>query len=173
MSASSRLLAANAGLSSLLFSAAALAAPVPATADARGTASILKPLSILKQADLEFGGLIVAGAGTAVLDPVSAALTTTGGLTKIGTTAHPATFTTTGSKNSVVLIRIPTAAITLTQIGGSGTMSVSNWTLDGSTNRRIPQNSAFNFSVGGTLTVAAGQADGTYTGTFTVTVEYP
>jgi len=173
MSAFSRLLAASGGLASLLLSAPATAAPVRAKADATGGASILKPLSILKQADLDFGELVVAGAGTAVIDPVSAALTTTGGLTKIGTTAHPATFTATGSKNSVVLIRIPTAAITLTQIGGSGTMSVSNWTLDGSTNRRVPQNSAFNFSVGGTLTVAASQADGTYTGTFTVTVQYP
>jgi len=173
MSAFSRLFAASGGLASLLLSAPATAAPVAAKTNAAGSASILKPLSILKQADLEFGELVVGGAGTAVIDPVSAALTTTGGLTKIGATAHPATFTATGSKNSVVLIRIPTAAITLTQIGGSGTMSVSNWTLDGSTNRRVPQNSAFNFSVGGTLTVAAGQADGTYTGTFTVTVQYP
>jgi hypothetical protein len=72
-----------------------------------------------------------------------------------------------------VLIRIPTSAVTLTQVGGAATMTVSNWTLDGSTNRKIPQNSAFNFSVGGTLNVAAGQADGTYVGTFTITVQYP
>ncbi|HEX5258035.1 MAG TPA: DUF4402 domain-containing protein [Sphingomicrobium sp.] len=173
MSAFSRLLVASVGFGTLMLSTAATAAPVAAKTDATGSASILRPLTMLKQADLDFGELVVAGSGTAVVDPVSAGLTTTGGLATIGATAHPATFTTTGSKNSVVLIRIPTAAVTLTQVGGSATMTVSNWTLDGSTNRRIPQNSAFNFSVGGTLNVAAGQADGTYTGTFTITVQYP
>jgi hypothetical protein len=174
MSAFSRLLATSGGLASLLLSAgAAAAAPVAAKTDASGSASILRPLTMLKQSDLDFGELVVAGSGTAIVDPVSGALTTAGGLAKIGATAHAATFTTTGSKNSVVLIRIPTAAVTLTQVGGSATMTVSNWTLDGSTNRRIPQNSAFNFSIGATLNVAAGQADGTYAGTFTVTVQYP
>lgn len=52
-------------------------------------------------------------------------------------------------------------------------MTVSNWTLDGATNRKVPLSSAFNFSVGGTLNVGAGQADGDYVGTFTVTVQYP
>jgi hypothetical protein len=108
-----------------------------------------------------------------VIDPASGALTTTGSVTKIGATAHPATFTATGSRNSVVLIRLPSSAITLTRVGGGGTMTLSNWTLDGSTNRKVPPSSAFNFSVGGTLTVAAGQPDGDYTGTFTITVQYP
>lgn len=173
MSAFPRLLAAGVGLASLLSAAAASAAPVGATQNASGKASILKSLSVLKQADLDFGELVVTGAGTAVIDPVSGALTTTGPITTIGTTAHPATFTATGSKNSVVNIKLPSSAITLTRVGGGGTMTVSNWTLDGKTNRKFPLNSAFNFNVGGTLNVAAGQADGTYTGTFTVTLQYP
>lgn len=173
MSAFPRLLAASVGLAPLLSTAAASAAPVAATQNASGKASILKSLSVLKQADLDFGELVVTGAGTAVIDPVSGALTTTGPITKIGATAHPATFTATGSKNSVVNIRLPSSAITLTRVGGGGTMTVSNWTLDGKTNRKFPLNSAFNFNVGGTLNIAAGQADGTYAGTFTVTVQYP
>jgi hypothetical protein len=52
-------------------------------------------------------------------------------------------------------------------------MTVSTWTLDGNQNRKFPQNAAFNFAVGATLIVASGQADGTYLGTFTVTVQYP
>jgi hypothetical protein len=32
---------------------------------------------------------------------------------------------------------------------------------------------AFEFNVGATLVVAAGQAEGTYTGEFDVTVQYP
>ena len=158
---------------SLLASAAASAAPVAATKNATGTASILKSLSILKKTDLDFGELVVTTAGTAVIDPLSGAVTTTGTIVPVGTAGHPATFTATGSKNSVVNIRIPSTAVTLTRVGGGGTMTVSNWTLDGKSNRKFPLNSAFNFNVGGTLNVGTNQPDGTYTGTFTVTVQYP
>lgn len=172
MSALPRLLAALSG-SALLLAAPAVAAPVAATKNATGKAAILKSLSLLKVADLDFGELVVTGAGTAVINPVSGATTTTGPVTPVGTAGHPATFTATGSRNSVVNIRLPNAAVTLTRVGGGGTMTVSNWTLDGNSNRKIPLNSAFNFNVGGTLNIGANQADGTYTGTFTVTVQYP
>jgi len=157
----------------VLLSGGAAAAPVPATANATGRATILKSLSVLKKADLDFGKLLAGGAGTAVINPVSGALTTTGALTPVGSGAHRALFTATGSRNSVVLIRLPKNPVTLTRVGGTETMTVSNWTLDGSTNRRFPLGSAFDFGVGGTLNVAAGQADGTYSGTFTITVQYP
>jgi hypothetical protein len=157
----------------LLSAAAADAAPVPARTNASGTATILSSLSVLKKADLDFGEVVVAGAGTAVIDPTNGALTVTGPLTSIGATAHPATFITTGSRNSVVLIRVPTSPVTLTRVGGTETMTVSNWTLDGSNKRKIPLSDTFDFSVGATLNVGAGQVDGTYSGTFQVTVQYP
>ena len=157
----------------LVLSAAAGAAPAPATQNARGTVSVLRPLTILKQMDMDFGELVAAGAGTAVLDPVSGALTTTGLVSHAGPAAHPAVFTTTGSRTANVHIRIPQNPITLTRVGGTETMIVSTWTLDGNQNRKFPANSAFNFAVGATLTVAAGQAEGTYLGTFDVNVQYP
>lgn len=172
MSALRRLLAVLSG-SALLLPAPVHAAPVAATKNATGKAAILKSLSLLKVADLDFGELVVTGAGTAVINPVSGATATTGPVTPVGTAGHPATFTATGSRNSVVNIRLPNAAVTLTRVGGGGTMTVSNWTLDGNSNRKIPLNSAFNFNVGATLNIGASQADGTYTGTFTVTVQYP
>lgn len=173
MSARQRLCPAIAGAALLLLPATAAAAPVAATKNATGTAAILKSLSIIKKADLDFGELVVTTAGTAVLDPVSGAVTTTGTIIPVGTAGHAATFTATGSKNSVVNIRVPTSAVTLTRVGGGGTMTVSNWTLDGKSNRKFPLNSAFNFNVAGTLNIGANQPDGTYTGTFTVTVQYP
>jgi hypothetical protein len=173
MSALSRLLAASASAASLAVASGAFAAPVAATQNDAGRATILKSLSVLNKSGLEFGELVVAGTGTAVLDPVKGTLSTTGAVTTVGTTAHPAVFTATGSKNSIVIIHVPNSAVTLTRVGGGGTMTVSNWTLDGSTNRRIPLNSAFDFSVGATLNVASGQPDGDYTGTFSITVQYP
>jgi hypothetical protein len=157
----------------LLLSAAAAGAPVPATVNATGTASLLRPLTVLKQADLDFGELVVTGAGTAVINPLSGALTTTGLITHVGPPAHAASFAATGSRTSNVHIRVPQNPITITRVGGTQTMSVSTWTLDGPQNRKFPQNAAFSFAVGATLTVAAGQADGTYLGTFDVTVQYP
>ena len=157
----------------LLAPAGAGAAPVAAVTNAGGKAVVLSSLSVVKQADLDFGSLAVSGAGTAVIDPAGGVLSVTGGVAAIGTAAHRATFTATGSRNSVVLIRLPKNPITLTRAGGTETMMVSNWTLDGNANRKIPPGNAFNFGVGGTLNVAAGQVDGTYSGTFTVTVQYP
>jgi hypothetical protein len=166
-----RLLAAATLL--LIVPDAARAAPVAASKDSNGQATVLGSLSLLKRTDLDFGALAVAGVGTAVIDPVTGSLTTTGGVTAVGSTPHSATFTGTGSRNSVVLIRLPKNPVTLTRVGGTETMTVSNWTLDGSTNRRIPASQAFNFAVGGTLNIAAGQVEGDYVGTFTVTMQYP
>ena len=173
MSILPRFLALAAALAAPLLAAPAAAAPVAASKNDAGRATILKSLSVVNKTTLDFGELVVASAGTAVIDPVSGAVTTTGTITRVGTTAHPATFTATGSKNSVVNIKIPTAAITLTRVGGGGTMTVSNWTLDGKSNRKFPLNSAFDFNVGATLNIGAGQPDGDYLGTFTVTVQYP
>lgn len=159
------------GLPFLAASAAASAAPVSASAG--GTASVLTPLSIIKTADLDFGTIVATGAGTAVIDPVNRTLTTTGLLVPSGTRSHPAGFTATGSRNAVVLVRVPKNPITVTRVGGTETMTVGNWTLDGNINRRVPANQTFDFAVGATLNVGAGQAEGTYVGSFDVTVQYP
>jgi uncharacterized protein DUF4402 len=158
-------------VAALLIPAAVSAAP--AIKSAAGQATVLNSLSVLKRADLDFGELVVSGAGTAVIDPVSGSLTTTGPLVAVGTSAHPALFTGTGSKNSVVHIRLPQNPITITRVGGTETMTVSGFTMDGAANRKIPPNDVFDFQVGATLNVAAGQVPGTYTGTFDVTVQYP
>ena len=162
-----------AALLPLLLSAAAAGVPVPAKSNAAANASILRPLTLLKNSDLDFGELVVSGAGTAMIDPLSGALTTTGLVSHVGAPAQAAVFTTTGSRNSNVHIRIPQQPITITRVGGTQTMTVSAWTLDGNQNRRIPLTSGFNFAVGATLTVSAGQAAGTYLGTFDVDVQYP
>lgn len=153
-----------------------LAVPAPgnaATQTAAGQASVLSPLSVIKNADLDFGKLVVSGAGTAVIDPVAGSITTTGSVTKTGTAAHPAQFTGTGSKNSIVHIRVPTTPITVTRLGGTETMTVSNWTLDGPSNRKVPASDVFTFAVGATLNVGASQVAGIYNGTFQVIVQYP
>ena len=162
-----------AGAIALVAAASAEAAPVAAGTNASGTVSVLESLSLLRKSDLDFGILVPTTAGTAVVNPVSGAVTTTGGVTAVGSSGHRAVFTATGSRNSVVLIRIPQKPIMLTRVGGTETMTVSSWTLDGDKNRKIALGKAFDFGVGATVTVNAGQAEGTYIGTFDVTVQYP
>ena len=89
------------------------------------------------------------------------------GLTCTGTVSA-ANFNITGTVASVVTISSP-ATTTLTS--GANTMSVS---LVRSASTLTLAAGAVNgaFTVGGSLGLAANQADGAYTGTFSVTVDY-
>ena len=74
---------------------------------------------------------------------------------------------------NVVIIRIPRNPITLTRVGGTETMTVSNWTLSGNSKRNTVAHEPFAFKVGGTLSVNANQAEGLYLGNFDVEIQYP
>lgn len=141
--------------------------------DATGRAIVLRPLSLLKVEDLDFGWLTVTTAGTAVLNPFTGVVTTTGGVVTAGGDPLPAMFVGAASRNTPVKIRIPNRPITITRQGGTETMTVSSWTLDGPADRKTGPERAFTFRVGATLNVGANQMDGLYTGTFDVEVQYP
>jgi len=165
-------------LAPALAAALLLAAPsplraAPVTASAQGETIILKPLTLLKIEDLDFGVLFPsATAGTATLDPVSGAVTATGGILTGPQPTSAAEFMGAGTRRRPVILRVPNSPITLTRVGGTETMTVSNFTLDGSQVRFITPFEAFSFKVGGRLNVGANQADGTYVGTFDVTAQY-
>jgi hypothetical protein len=150
------------------------AAPRAAATPAQAQAAMLFPLEIIKKRDLDFGWLGVAAvAGTAVMDPNTDIITSTGGVQLLGGGPHSATFTGASKGNNVVNIRVPKQPITLTRIGGTQTMTVSNFTVEGLDKRAVAARVAFDFRVGGTLSVAANQAEGTYVGTFDVSIQYP
>lgn len=160
--------------------AAALLAAAPSqllaavTANSTGEIVVLRPLTLVKTADLDFGSLISSPtAGTATVDALTGAVTTAGGVTPAPGTTSAAQFAGARSLRGPVIIRIPTEPISLTRSGGTETMVVSDWTLDGHQTRIVGANEAFEFNVGGTLYVDANQAPGTYVGTFLVTVNYP
>lgn len=157
----------------LLAPAAAVAAPAAAPAAPAGRAELLKSLTLTKLADMDFGDLAVAGAGTATLNPVTDTLTTGGGVLPLGGTPHAARFRGVASGNSVVIIRVPTKSVQLVRAGGTETITLDNFTLDGQSKRAMAQAGVFTFKVGATLRPAAGQVDGLYSGTFEVTIQYP
>ncbi len=146
-------------------------ADAPATADV--SAAIIYPVTVTKLEDMDFGFLSVTTAGTAVLEPNADAFSTSGGVTPVGGAPHSAKFVGSSKDSAVVNIKIPAKPSTLTRVGGTETMTVSNFTLQGQNKRTLAKAQSFTFRVGGTLNVAANQAEGTYVGTFDVTVQYP
>ena len=156
-----------------------VAAPVSLRAEPVATVTqaevaVLRPLTLLKRDDLDFGALYSsAAAGTATLDPFTGAVAVSGGVTLAPGTSYAASFIGAGTRRTPVLIRLPRNPITLTRSGGTETMIVSDWTTDGARTRVINAFEALEFKVGARLYVGANQADGTYVGNFDVTVIYP
>lgn len=147
--------------------------PKPATPRAGASSVLIYPLTLTTQANLDFGLLASNGAGTVVIDPVSSKLSTTGLVTSLGGNPRPAAFIGAARSASVVIIRIPKSPITIRRSGGTETMVVRDFTLQGQDKRTLARSEAFAFNVGATLVVAAGQAEGVYSGEFDVTVQYP
>jgi hypothetical protein len=141
---------------------------------ATGSATLVRPVTVVKTKDMDFGALSVTTAGTAVLEPNADTISATGGVILSGGTPHSAEFLgSAGQTSQVVNIKVPNQPSTLTRVGGTETMTVSNFTLQGQSKRALAAATSFSFRVGGTLNVGANQAEGTYVGTFTVTVQYP
>ena len=140
--------------------------------NATSTAKIVLPAQITKLYDLDFGFVTVTGVGTAIVNSSTGAVTTTGGVLFAGGLPHAARFEAVSPSKTVVHIRLPKKAVTLTRFGGTETMTVDTWTLNGVDTRNVVAHETFEFAIGGTLHVAANQAEGTYNGTFDVTIDY-
>jgi hypothetical protein len=150
-------------------SAAPLASPTPPSAQA----ALMRPLTLTKLADLDFGYLGVTSAGTAVINPVTNTLAVTGGVIRLGGTPHAARFAGATMSSAVVNIKIPNNTILLTRVGGTQTIQLNAFTLDGQSKRAMARAGVFEFAVGATLRPVANQMEGIYTGTFDVTIQYP
>ena len=157
----------------LLAPAAGLAAPKGVASPPAGQAALLKPLTLIKIADMDFGNLGVTVAGTAVINPVTDTLSVTGGTVRLGGTPHAAIFRGRADGGAVVNIKVPNGGVNLTRVGGTQTILLNAFTLDGQSKRTLAQAGTFDFKVGATLRPAANQVEGVYTGTFDVTIQYP
>lgn len=135
-----------------------------ATAEAR--ARVLTQVTIARTAHLDFGSLVADADGGSVVLTAAGGRTCTG-LTCAGTPVAGA-FNVTGTAGQVVVVSTP-AAITLAGPTGSTPMPVSFTTGNATLTLAAGANA---LTVGGTLTVNANQAEGSYVGTFTQTVNY-
>ena len=165
-----------------LLAAALLLAPAAAQAappqlflpdrNATGTANVILPATLIKLNDMDFGAITVTTAGTATVDSTTGAVTTTGGVLFAGGLPHAALFEAVSPSKTVVHIRLPNRPVTLTRVGGTETMTLDGWSINGAATRNVVARERFEFQVGGTLHVGANQVEGTYTGTFDVMINY-
>lgn len=136
-----------------------------ATASATAKAKILRQVTVTNSSDLQFG-TIVTGASAATVAINAAGVRTCGAGLVCSGTSTAAAFAVTGTTGQIVTVSVP-ATISLT----SGTNSMSATLAASAASLTLVAN-AGSFSVGGTLSVGANQADGDYAGTFSATVNY-
>ena len=142
--------------------------------------AVVRPLEFIRVENLDFGKVIRATTvGTVTIAP-DGTRTKTGNVILIGTGFQPAKFAGMGTNNQNVDVSIGSTTIFAT--GPGAPMRVRTFVM-GSTPTAVlttaPQrfriNSAtgiFTFPVGATLEVGANQVPGTYTGNWTITLNY-
>ncbi len=132
------------------------------------TITIDAPISISSSGDMDFGTMVTTGtAGTVTVTPAGARSSVDVDL--LGGLPSAASFDVTGEGNANYSITLPSSA-TLTS--GANTMTIDTFTDDAGVNPKLPGGGSETFNVGATLNVSATQASGTYSGTFSVTVNY-
>lgn len=148
-------------------------APIAAPSPPPASTNLMRPLTLSKIRDMDFGNLATTSAGTATIDPLTESLAVSGGVLGAGGTVQAARFAGSTQSSAVVNIKVPNKTVLLTRMGGPETLSVTAFTLDGQSKRTLAEAGVFEFNVGATVSVANGQAEGLYTGTFDVTIQYP
>lgn len=155
-------------------------------ADADATAEVLQALTLnLDSGSLDFGTMVVNGAGSVVLAANGTLDCSAAQITCSGTTDVP-TFTATGTANQDVTINLPTTVNLdhpnyTTTPGAQHRIELNAFTSDAPVNSSGPTSfyevqldgtGAASFSVGGTIVIDGSEVAGTYDGTFNVSVEY-
>lgn len=159
----------------------AIAAPAMAqSASTTGTGSItvIRPLTITKNADLKFGTVVrpTTGAGTVTVS-AAGARSVAGGVVGLnsGDTPQAAQFTVDGEGGQSISVTIPG---TFSIANGTDTLTVTTSNnLTGSAAAQTLSNAlgaagSLSFRVGGSVPVNSTSPTGTYTGTFTVSAAY-
>lgn len=168
------------------FAGAAVIAQAATSGSTSATASVITPLTIGKVADLNFGRFAPGGAAGTVTVSTSGSRTASGAiLSTIGSTPTAAKFDVGGDNNATFTINYSATTITLSDatpapntktmtlnLASEAAATATNKTSGTATSGTLSASGAQSIFVGGTLDVGATQAAGTYTGSFTVTVQY-
>ena len=167
-----------------LLAAGLVSGQAMAQSTATASATILRPITITKTSDMNFGNVVPSSAaGTVVLSPTNSR-TPDGGVTIMTTqtgTVAAASFTVEGEAAATYTLLLPAADVTLAS-PSSAVMQVTNFTSDVGTGAgegllsgtaSTPGTAGTQLiHVGGKLKVGTNQVPGLYTGSVSVTVAY-
>ena len=154
-------------------------APQAMAASGTGAASaiILAPI-VVTGAALHFGSVTDSGAGgTVVITPTTSTRSVTGATTMVtgGALEKAGIVHVVAANNAAINLTMAATSITVTSGGNTMAVNAFNIGLDAAGPGPIASTlvgTTGDYNIGGTLTVAAAQAVGTYTGTYTVNVNY-
>jgi hypothetical protein len=167
-------LAATVAALALTAAPAQAASLVSATPQAKAKVKILKALTLSQVADLDFGTVVLSGAGAwggEVVSVSTAGARTCGGgsnLTCSGASTA-AEYNVTGSNNAVVNITVPASVVIS---NGTANLTVTTSGAPASVTMPNSGNTGVNFNIGGSITLASTTADGFYQGDIVVTADY-
>ena len=148
----------------------ALAAPVSPDKQATATARIVKPLSLTWVQDLDFGTVTLVDTGpTTITVAQNGTRTCPGTAVTCSGASTAAKYLITGTNNQSVTVNA--SNVSMTGPAGSTPLLVTV-NAPGSVNLGNSGASGAALDIGGSISVGGGQAEGTYTGTFAVTVNY-
>jgi hypothetical protein len=144
-----------------------------ATTGANAAATIVTAISLTKTADMNFSDVVTgATSGTVELTASASPSRSALGGTRLGnsTGISSATFTVAGDPEATYSISLPVVESEL--ISGIHLMTVDSFSSSPIGSGLLSESGFQTLYVGATLNVGASQANGSYTGTFEVTVAY-
>ena len=146
-------------------------AQISALQYANATGRVIDRLAIDKIDDLRFGTILAGKSpGSVTITPASER-TGTGSVTLIPSDFGASFFKVLGTPYSSFALTIPTTSIYIANSNNT-TMEVKVWTKDRPARPTLNANGYIEVRIGATLIVDAFQEKGSYTGTFSVTVNY-
>jgi hypothetical protein len=160
--------AAAAAVLTFVATAAAAAPTSVSNGPVQAHAAIVKPLTLTKVSDIDFGSIVVQDNGTVTMD-TAGNITCPSTLTCAGS-GTAAGYKVTGTNNQVVQISKPNVTLT-NQSDSTQTLTL---VLTGPSQVTLPNSGAsgINFKLGGDLAIAASTKEGVYQGDLNVTVNY-
>jgi len=175
----------------IIFSAALLMAGFATTATAQTSATVaataagtklVVPMTLTQTSPLHFGTVnVLAGTGGTVQLPSNSTtrvISTGLAASTVAPLATNAAYNVTGTMNATYALTLPATIVVTETVGATAVMTISaltarfNGAAEDAVVSTLSATGTDNFTVGGTLTVAAAQTSGIYAGTFPVTVDY-
>ena len=144
---------------------------IAATATGQASATVLTPITISPVTPLNFGTLAGNASGGTVTVTALNARSQVGSVVFATGGFSAASFKVDGTGGQTFAVTYPTVPLSVSNGAVTMPFTVTGQTT-GTLSGTFPSLGTLTFQVGGTLTVGANQAAGTYTGSYTMTVEY-